>query len=531
MQKLQSFFSASIQVVFSLLWAGIALLIIANVAEDYVNIVNFSVARVLLFLLLIAAVTFGIYALTRLPKVKSLLKKYPIQILSLSMSAVLILQLALVRITYTPIGWDVGSIIGIAGNLQPELSEYYDTYLTWYPNNILITAMLKIFCRIMSIIGMNPWLASVCLSVLAVDTGIVFSCFIAKKVFGLKTFYWTLWIALLVAAFQPTVTIPYSNTLAFPFTAAFLFLIVTVASAKHPAVRYGCCTLAGITFILGYYIKPTAAIAGIALAIWLFLCIRKPSKKKIMHICKCAVLALVGLGIGWGVNQLAKPLAYTQVPTAEQQDAMEVPMTHFLMMGLNEKENLKFYGFFQNDINSTLAIEGTDAKVAFHKEVIRERIAEFGIGGLLRHWGNKLIWVTTDGTFFYGGEGNFHAGVPMAQDGLKSVLQQWNYTETPTYQKYFGNIMQAVWLGIAIGLFLQIFAKRGQKNRLQTAVLFIAQLALLGLLMFLMLFEARSRYLFLYLPYFCVLAANGYVSCINRIITRKRTPSQERKGI
>lgn len=104
MQKLQSFFSASIQVVFSLLWTGIALLIIANVAEDYVNIVNFSVARVLLFLLLIAAVTFGIYALTRLPKVKSLLKKYPIQILSLSMSAVLILQLALVRITYTPIG-------------------------------------------------------------------------------------------------------------------------------------------------------------------------------------------------------------------------------------------------------------------------------------------------------------------------------------------------------------------------------------------------------------------------------------------
>lgn len=526
MQKLQSFFASSIQVVFSFLWAGVSLLIVADAAKNYMNIANFSVAWVLLFLLLLAAVTIGMLFLARLPKLKALLQKYPIRVLTLSMLFVLVLQLFLVRMTYTPIGWDVGSIISVAGNLHPELSEYYDTYLTWYPNNILMTAIFKVFCRIMQIVGMNPWLASVCLSVLAVDAGILFSCFIAKKVFGLKTFYLTLWISLLIAAFHPTITVPYSDTLAFPFTAAFLFLVVSAATAKRSAVRYSYCAFAGLAFILGYYIKPTVAIAGIALALWLFFCIRKPSKKNVLRTCSCVALALIGLGIGWGINQLAKPLAYTQVPTAERQEALEVPMTHFLMMGLNEKQDPKSYGFFQEDVNNTLAIAGVDEKAAFHKEVIRERITAFGIGGLLQHWGNKLIWVTTDGTFFYGGEGIFHAGTPMAQEGLKSVLQQWNYAETSVYQKYLTNFMQAVWLGIAIGMVLQLFAERKQKNSLQTAVLFIMQLTIIGLLLFLMLFEARSRYLFLYLPYFCILAANGYIAFISRIKNYKAVCKQ-----
>ncbi len=527
MQKLQSFLASGVQVVFSLLWAVVALLIVTNIAKNYVNVVDFSIVRILVFFLLLSAISLSIYFLAQLPKLKSILQKHPICMMSMCMLAVLGAQLFLVYMTYTPVGWDVGSIISIAGNLHPENTEYYDEYLTWYPNNILITAVFKIFCRIMQTIGMNPWLASVCLSVLAVDAGIVFSCLTAKKVFGLKTFYLTLWLSLLTAAFHPTITIPYSDTLAFPFTAAFLFSVVAAASAKRPAWRCVFCTAAGLLFMLGYYIKPTVAIAGIALAVWLFLCIRKPSKKGVLRTCGCAALAIVGLAVGWGVNQLAKPLAYTQIPTAERQEALEVPMTHFFMMGLNERQEPKYYGFFREDVLNTLEIEGIDEKTAFHKEVIRERMSQFGIGGLLQHWGNKLVWVTTDGTFYYGGEGIHHAGTPMAEEGLRNILQQWNYTETAVYQNYLGNAMQAVWLGIAVGMFLQILAVRNRKTRLQTAVLFIAQLTLIGLLLFLMLFEARSRYLFLYLPYCCTLAANGYASFISRIANRKHTLHQK----
>ena len=38
---------------------------------------------------------------------------------------------------------------------------------------------------------------------------------------------------------------------------------------------------------------------------------------------------------------------------------------------------------------------------------------------------------------------------------------------------------------------------------------FVMQLSLFGLFLFLMLFEARSRYLFLYLPFFILLASQG----------------------
>lgn|GEM_PF-4454460 len=46
----------------------------------------------------------------------------------------------------------------------------------------------------------------------------------------------------------------------------------------------------------------------------------------------------------------------------------------------------------------------------------------------------------------------------------------------------------------------------GKTGKFETDVL---KLSIIGITLFLMLFESRARYLFMYVPYFCVLAAMG----------------------
>ncbi len=515
MGKLKQLCLRSVNTGFALATAAIVILILLNAANHYVNMVDFNMAAVLLFLLFAAALTAGGYFLCEKCGIRSILAKHPFLILTAVMLTVCIAHILIVRAIYTPIGWDVAAIINAAGNLHPEETEDLDIYFTRYPNNVLMTALFKVFFKIVQPVISDVWLSSALLSVLAVDIGIVLISLTAKRVFGLKVYYLTLWLSLLLIAVNPTIYVPYSDAVAMPFTACFLFSAAMLLTAKTQRVKFIFSFMAGLFLFTGYYIKPTVLIAGIAVFLLLALSIQKIGSKRILTYGLCVLLLITGGLSSFALNRAARPLVYSQLPTEQQQNALEVPVSHFIMMGLNEREG--YYGFFQDDVNNTFSISGKEEKTAYHKEVIVQRLQNFGVWGFLKHCINKAIWVTTDGTFLYGGEGIFHNGTPKKTDGLAGFLQNFNYTNTDLYQNYFGNYMQAIWLLTVFGMALLLFRRSKERPQAQNDLLFIMQMAAGGLVLFLVLFEARSRYLFLYLPYFTLLAAVGYQTLFQRL--------------
>lgn len=520
MEKVRQFCLSVVNAVFWIASAVVVILIFLNAARNYVNVVRFRMGIVCLFALLAVALSALLYFLfTRCKVLKTALIEHPFWVMSLLMVAVCIVQVLTARAVYTPIGWDVATIVNVAGDLQPDLATEYDTYLTWYPNNVLLTALFKLFYRLFRFVVSDVWLSSAILSVLTVDAGIILICLTAKRIFGLKVYYITLWLSLLLAAFHPTAFIPYSDAVAMPFTAGFLFSAAMILTVKNRRTQYVFSFIAGLLLLTGYFIKPTVLIAGLAAVILLVLSVKKPKPKHIISFCLSALLVVAGSGCGVLLNRAARPLVYSQVPTEQEQEQLEVPMTHFLMMGLNEREG--YYGFFASDVSATLDIPGKQGKTEYHKEVIAQRLRDFGFFGLLKHCVNKAVWVTTDGTFFYGGEGSFHNDTPKKTEGLGSFLQNFTYAETELYTTYFGNFMQAIWLLTAIGMMLLACDRRKDRTPAQRAVLFLAQLSVIGLIMFLALFEARSRYLFLYLPYFFLISATGYQAFFARLRARK----------
>jgi len=112
-----------------------------------------------------------------------------------------------------------------------------------------------------------------------------------------------------------------------------------------------------------------------------------------------------------------------------------------------------------------------------------------------------------DGSFFWGREGAFYQGVDpeiMALQGawgrsLKSLLQLGS-----PGNRSLEEFQQGIWLYCLL-LLSQSFLVVGRERSAVDAM--TVRLAVIGILAFILLFEGRSRYLFLYLPFFLLAAA------------------------
>lgn len=118
-----------------------------------------------------------------------------------------------------------------------------------------------------------------------------------------------------------------------------------------------------------------------------------------------------------------------------------------------------------------------------------------------------------DGSFSWKWEGNFFGEYRGLHNELAEKLQSFYYAED---NKMIYNVLQSMWITLQILVcFFAIMLERKKKKEL-----FIA-LALIGINLFLMIFEVRARYLFLYVPYYIVAAMLGVSYIIGKL--KKRT--------
>lgn len=519
MQKVKKFFSSAVNIFFSLCSLCTVILILIGFNKRFVLPAYPDIKITLLFILLIVLCTFLVYFLYKKSKLlQNLLTNHPYAVLAWTVFVVFIVQAVLLAFAHTPIGWDCYSILGACDpNLSESSALELDKYFATYPNNILMTALFKLFSKVAIYTGMTHVYASILLNCIFLDLGFVFLCLSAKLLGGNKFYYFSMWIELLFLAFNPQISIPYSDTMALPFTTGFLFFAILFKKTESTAKKCLYMFFCGLSLFVGYRIKPTVLIVGIATLVWLVLSIHIPKKRDIKHIL-CTILPVLCLCVSVLLSNCAftisKSILYYDKESANAMAYhLEFPMSHFLMMGLNENEEQTYFGFFQEDVNQTKNIDGKNEKTEMHKAVIRERLENYSFARLCKHLLCKATWVTTDGAFFYGGEGHFHADVPQMEGGIAGFLQNWNYSDSDFYQKYLVNYMQAAWALIVFGMFLNIFINRKKLNAEQETFTFITQLTYLGLILFLMIFEARSRYIFLFLPYTFLLAVQGYTAC------------------
>lgn len=240
--------------------------------------------------------------------------------------------------------------------------------------------------------------------------------------------------------------------------------------------------------------------------------------------------------------------AMDSMPVVNIQEGMCVEWPHYLMMGMNTEymggysgEDVEFAKSFLDDQ------EGRNE--AELDEAIR-RIREMGPAGLVKQMVKKTLTNYNDGTFSWGGEGQFYKEIPDHGTGKAAAFFKELYYNNSEfegrYYKAWSNAEHAVWLAV---LFSSLFAgvlnikavqrvfsrqkdelsiknrekKHEDYNEDNETGIAVIMLAVLGLTLFELLFEARARYLFIYVPLYILICT---VSLRRITDMRKRSVSE-----
>ncbi|RHR84882.1 hypothetical protein [Faecalibacillus intestinalis] len=505
-KKIYSLFYNFLIILFGLMMIGIVLvdLFVAGrstrVQVRIHPLSNLSLLVIALFTLIVLIIFY-----------KKLLKKY-VDLLNKKQCSILLmfyflvafaLQIFLIKKIFFLTGWDVGQLRCAADQaaqgLKFQSGNEYNYYFSFYPNNVFILFISTIITKVAYIIGMDSHLLLSIVGALSVNVSII----LLVKIVGLITHnkhlcVLAIFISTIFIMFTPWIIIPYSDTYAMFFTTVVLYVYLN----KDNLNKYVSAFFIVLFAFIGYKVKPTVIIVLIAIIlieVWKNLFNLKNIKLK--EVGKCSISLIAAMAIFLSISSISN--SYLEY---EKNTSNEMPLTHFLMMGMNP---IARGGYSQDDVDFTQSHIGLYNKTSANMKVVKRRLREYGIIGYSQLLIDKSIRNYNDGSFAWGGEGNFYLVVNEDNSRGTTLLRNIFYNEGKYYQ-LFETFLQSVWILI---LFFNIFSLKNIRNY----KLLVIPLSIIGITIFLLLFESRARYLLLYAPFYIILFVIGMNNIINMV--------------
>ena len=413
-----------------------------------------------------------------------------------------IIQLIILKCIWFETGWDVTCVYYDAVHRAEEgtLLGAHE-YFTMHPNNVMLTFLFSVICRILHLAGLNNYYPILCCigAFLVNIAGMLMFLIAFRLTKSIKTTVITWSIYTIFVSFSPWICVPYSDVYSMLFPISIFYLFLT----KPEKTIWKAARWAGIGFltVFGYEIKPTACI--ITIAIILIVCMTQALEKKWKQIVFDMFLLAVGFLLG-GLFTYGGRLYIGFIADGNK----AFPVAHYLMLGQNEDS----YGVFNGeDWNFTVQFDTKEEKIKNELQAAKDRFLEKGLTGNIKFLLIKNMVNYDNGTFSWAYEGDFFRDVSAREDRLSVFLRNIYYPDGK-YHYVYSVICQGIWILLLTGC-IGIFMER---PRMELAV---AELAVLGLTLFLLIFESRARYLFLYMPMYVLLGGIGLKNIYLRIFS------------
>jgi hypothetical protein len=433
-------------------------------------------------------------------------------------AAIFILQIMVMMLTKPMPSFDAASLIATAFNDQEVGYNFFvnsnnsflgmiylvlkDVLLLFFGGDLLPVFMYSI----------------IVISLLCVSLSVLGVTWLADQLFSRKIAVVTFVLSASILLISPNMLIPYSDTFAMPFVVAIIIisLIIYRHLKTQPDNNRRIVPLIILLFAIatiGYLIKPTVIFALIPCLLVGICLLNKKNIRDYMGV-------VIALAVVAPVSVLA--IKYLPVLSAQYiyaKNNIEMPaqtikdhsatFLHFLSTGTNPN-----FGYYDSESADNLYSTNSQSEINHGSvEIISKRIDEQGLLWYFGLLAEKNIMNLSDGTFFYGEfGGNLDASAPFSEIQTSGALFEYIYPRGKVYRVY-KYLVNAIWLLILIGVTVSLIVNLKARRK----ILFITQLSLLLLLIFLMFFEARSRYLILFLPAFVLLGAFGLAALSDKI--------------
>ena len=285
----------------------------------------------------------------------------------------------------------------------------------------------------------------------------------------------------------------YTDTFSLPFIAMALDLALRVKDAANPRARFALSVRCSLVVLIGCQIKMTALIALIAAAI-VWLLTMKPRQSVV-----CILLSAALVGGGTAVVQRHMKYEVLDPAMVEQH---HTPTIHWIMMSIPTGDNP--YGGATGDYGITWGMMEDGASRTDIMDSIYARMKD-RIYAL--RYPNRLAEAALRKNSAFIGDGTFGM-TEMLDDGpVRENAVSSFVLEGRAHYGAYGALTTGIWLA-QLTLALAACVRDIRRRDVSGAMLYVA---FFGAMLFLMLWEARSRYLFGFVPVLLLLAARGAI--------------------
>lgn len=391
--------------------------------------------------------------------------------------------------------WDMGDVFSIAKNIV-EVGTSNDTYLYSYPNNIMLTLIYIVVFKIASIWqGVDYIIIATFFNACMVTACVTLMYKIAEKLLDKKKALILLLIALVTTPLYLHAAIYYSDVPSALFTLLAFYLYLRILEKKKIKSSVLLQVLLGIVLLIGIKVKITVSFILIAIFVYEIL------SGKMKELMKNMVIVLPTILIGFILfNIMIEPRVVTN---KEVIDDYKVPVLHWIMMGLKDEG-----GYNEEDYSYTLSHNTYQDKLKAVQEEIGQRISNYNVVSFAEHLNKKINFAWADGTYY--------APEKLRRDPVEqTVLHEIVMGKYKNVYKYFPQVMH-----ISMMLLILINVCTILKKKEYTNKEIIMAVSIFGLILFLLLWENRSRYIFVMVPLMMILQING-IEALSQIKRRK----------
>lgn len=397
------------------------------------------------------------------------------------------------------------------GSVDPA----FIAYLQNSPNNIALFATLGGFFRTLHHYGIENFLfAAILLNVALMSLAQVLTFLTVKMLYGRTIAAVSMIFTFIFISLTMYVQIPYSDTLTIVFPILLLYLTLRFIGTNKAWIRVLLAGFIGAAAVVGYLLKPTVIIALIAISFVAAVALIAGLHKKtitrrgwlVSFACLATCISALVL-TNWSYTKTINSLHILPYTISESHQN-SLPMMHFIAMGLKTTAHgntIEYGGYDDEQARTVASLPTKDEKIEYTAALAQERLDRYGPMGYANFLAHKANWILSDATFYAYGEGSNEKVVFVNHDMISNFLRSFMYIEGDWYV-LFGNILQVFWMALLVLIASQLIVLASDKRSWSNLRAILPRLMIAGILLFLLVFEGRSRYLFLYVPIFIVAA-------------------------
>jgi len=465
-------------------------------------------------------------------------KKLKFRFEYLATAIVLVLQIIIVYNAYFVTGWDSSVILENAHYLVTDHTYLYPDYFSQCPNNIFIMYICALIKTIVGSITVDDWL-------LSLRWILFFQCLLNSisgllvfKICELRANRVVAWIGFVfymaLVGFSPWMLIAYSDAMGVIFPTLILFVYYRMIACRKDEDRRESAdeknnkkyailknllpyVLIGAISAVAYNIKPQPVIVFIAIVgvsiIAVFI-----SRKYIRLVTQIGTMAVAFLVFFLAI----KIPTYYCNPNIDKEAAFG--MMHYLMLGANRDT----MGCFNDaDVSFSSSYDTNELRTKAEFEEYKRRVSAMGVGGYTRYIGKKVSIMFSDGEFGWPAyiengeivnenEYFFRNMLGEPTNWVMYKIRSVMYGETRSH-RVLTIVRNIFWFATLILVFAGIFL---QKNNKEKSILY---LALVGFVLFSILFESGERYVYVFAEVFIVTAMQTLYAFYTKVKKRDYT--------